>query len=269
MAPPSKDDAKRAGRQALSGLKGTLAQRVAGMLQRDPELLSDMVELGLVRREWLDDPTSEQMSTAGPMEVAERWLERSVEQRPSLLSKLGLSAIQQLSSSDDGSEEGGMPSHLAVAFTDIEGFTAFTAREGDEAASQLLADHYREVGPIVRSRGGHTVKRLGDGLFLTFPSSEAAVIACLELVEGEPEPLRLRAGVHAGEVVVVGDEIIGHVVNVAARVAESANGGEVLVTDDVRKDAGELRGVTFSRARSKTFKGVGEKVLVCRAERAS
>ena len=54
MSPPSRDDAKRAGRQALSGLKGTLAQRIAGMLQRDPELLSDMVELGLVRREWLE-----------------------------------------------------------------------------------------------------------------------------------------------------------------------------------------------------------------------
>jgi class 3 adenylate cyclase len=269
VVPPSKDDAKRAGRQALSGLKGTLAQRVAGMLQRDPELLSDMVELGLVRREWLDDPGSEPMSTAGPMEVAERWLERSVEQRPSLLSKLGLSAIQQLSSSDDGSEEGGLPSRLAVAFTDIEGFTAFTAREGDDAASQLLAAHYRATGPVVRSRGGHTVKRLGDGLLLTFPSSEAAVLACIELVEAEPEPLRLRAGMHVGDVVVAADEIVGHVVNVAARVAESAEGGEVLVTDDVRKQVGDLRGLKFSRARSRTFKGVGEKVLVCRAERAS
>ena len=265
---PSRDDAKRAGRQALSGLKGTLAQRIAGMLQRDPELLSDMVELGLVRQEWLDDPASEPMSTAGPMEVAERWLERSVEQRPSLLSKLGLSAIQQMSSSSEDGEEGGMPSRLAVAFTDIEGFTAYTAREGDEAASQLLAVHYRDVGPVVRSRGGHISKRLGDGLLLTFPEAEAAVLACLELVELEPQPLRLRAGSHVGEVVVAGDEIVGHVVNVAARVAESAKGGEVLVTDDVRKDAGDLRGVKFSRARGRTFKGVEEKILVCRAERA-
>jgi adenylate cyclase len=268
VPPPSRDAAKRAGRQALSGLKGSLAQRIAGMLQRDPELLSEMVELGLVRREWLDDPASEQMSTAGPMEVAERWLERSVEQRPSLLSKLGLSAIQQLSSSSDADQQDGMPSRLAVAFTDIEGFTAFTAREGDEAASQLLAVHYREVGPVVRSRGGHISKRLGDGLLLTFPSPEAGVLACLELVDLEPEPLRLRAGIHVGEVVVAGDEIVGHVVNVAARVAESAKGGEVIVTDDVRDAAGELRGVTFSRPRARTFKGVGEKVMVCRAERA-
>jgi class 3 adenylate cyclase len=265
---PSKDDAKKAGRQALSGLKGGLAQRIAGMLQKDPELLSEMVELGLVRREWLDDPKAEQMSTAGPMEVAERWLERSVEQRPSLLSKLGLSAIQQLSSSSDTDQEGGMPSRLAVAFTDIEGFTSYTAREGDEAASQLLAEHYRQVGPVVRSRGGHIHKRLGDGLLLTFPSPEAGVLACLEMVDAEPEPLRLRAGIHLGEVVVAGDEIVGHVVNVAARVAESAKGGEVVVTDEVRQAATDVRGVTFGRARGKTFKGVGEKVLVCRAERA-
>lgn len=265
---PSKDDAKKAGRQALSGLKGGLAQRIAGMLQKDPELLSEMVELGLVRREWLDDPKAEQMSTAGPMEVAERWLERSVEQRPSLLSKLGLSAIQQMSSSSDSDQADGMPTRLAVAFTDIEGFTSYTAREGDEAASQLLAEHYRQVGPVVRSRGGHIHKRLGDGLLLTFPSPDAAVLACLEMLDAEPSPLRLRAGIHVGEVVVAGDEIVGHVVNVAARVAESAKGGEVLVTDDVRQAASDIRGATFGRARGKTFKGVGEKVLVSRAERA-
>jgi len=265
---PSRDDAKRAGRQALTGLKGTLAQRVAAILQKDPELLSDMTELGLVRREWLDDPTSEPMSTAGPMEVAERWLERSVEQRPSLLSKLGLGAIQQLSSTAESSQADGMPTRLAVAFTDIEGFTSFTAREGDEAASELLAEHYRQTGPVVRSRGGHLSKKLGDGLLLTFPSAEAGVLACLEMVDVEPEPLRLRAGIHVGEVVVAGDEIVGHVVNVAARVAESAKGGEVLVTDDVRRAAKDVRGVTFGRARGKTFKGVGEKVLVSRAERA-
>ncbi len=267
--PPSADDAKRAGREALSGLRGTLAQRIAGLLRRDTELLSEMVELGLVRREWLEDPAREQMSTATPMEVVERWLERSVEQRPSLLGKLGLSAIQQLSASSDSDEAAGVPTRLAVAFTDLEGFTAYTAQEGDEAASELLAVHYRQVGPVVRSRGGHINKRLGDGLLLTFPSAEAGVLACLELVEGEPEPLRLRAGVHFGDVVAAGDEIVGHTVNVAARVAESAKGGEVVVTEEVLDECADLKSVRFSRSRSKTFKGVGEKVKVARAARAS
>jgi adenylate cyclase len=81
--------------------------------------------------------------------------------------------------------------------------------------------------------------------------------------------LRLRAGIHLGEVVLSGDDVIGHVVNVAARVAESAKGGEVLVTGDVKDEAGEVRGVTFSRPRNRTYKGVGEKVLVCRATRST
>src|SRR5436305_14606857 len=99
---PSKDNAKRAGRDAISGLRGTLAQGVARLLKRDPDLLSEMVELGLVRHEWLEDPASEPVSTATPMEVAQRWLERSVEQRPSVLGQLGLNTIELLSSSTDG-----------------------------------------------------------------------------------------------------------------------------------------------------------------------
>jgi adenylate cyclase len=191
-------------------------------------------------------------------------LERSVERRPSLLNSLGLSTIQVLSStSEEGGE--GVATELTVAFTDLEGFTAYTAKEGDEAASHLLAAHHREVGPIVRSRGGKVAKRLGDGLLLTFPEPAAAVLACLELVAAEPVPLRLRAGVHWGEVVVTRDDVIGHVVNVAARVAESAKGGEVLVTKEVCDAVGEIRGVTFSRPRLRTYKGVGERVSVCRA----
>ena len=111
---PSKDNAKRAGRDAISGLRGTLAQGVARLLKRDPDLLSEMVELGLVRHEWLEDPASEPVSTATPMEVAQRWLERSVEQRPSVLGKLGLNTIQLLSSTVDGSDSEGVATRVAV-----------------------------------------------------------------------------------------------------------------------------------------------------------
>jgi adenylate cyclase len=263
---PDAEPARKAGRQALSSLRAGLAQRVANLLQRDPELLGEAVEVGLVRKEWLEDPAGQPISTATPVEVVERWLERSVERRPSVLNSLGLSTIQVLSStSEEGGE--GVAAELTVAFTDLEGFTSYTAREGDEAASHLLADHHREVGPIVRSRGGKIAKRLGDGLLLTFPEPAAAVLACLELVAAEPAPLRLRAGAHRGEVVVTRDDVIGHVVNVAARVAESAQGGEVLVTKEVCDQVGEMRGVTFSRPRLRTYKGVGERVSVCRVTR--
>ena len=60
----------------------------------------------------------------------------------------------------------------------------------------LLAEHHRVIGPIVRSRGGKVVKRLGDGLMLSFPSPEAAVLAAIELLErgaGAAAPAGRRA----------------------------------------------------------------------------
>ena len=90
----------------------------------------------------------------------------------------------------------------------------------------------------------------------------------LELLPTAPESLRLRAGVHCGEVVATRDDVIGHVVNVAARVADSAKGNEVLVTSDVYAAVGDLRGVSFSRLRKRSFKGVDEAIAVCRASAA-
>lgn len=251
---------------------GAAQRKVAGRViailrQRDPALLANMAEIGVVRREWLEGEGEGPISVATPLEVVQRLLERSIEQQPSLLATLGLSAIQVLNSPG---EEGhaGTSARMTVVFTDLEGFTRFTAKQGDEAASQLLATHHQAVGPVVRSRGGRTVKRLGDGLLLTFPEPEAAVLAALELVEGEPVPLRLRAGIHLGDVVMTRDDVIGHVVNVAARVTESAKGGEVLVTAAVRDAAApHLAGVAFGPARSRRFKGIGEPVGVSRVRR--
>jgi adenylate cyclase len=160
---------------------------------------------------------------------------------------------------------GGAPVELTVAFTDLEDFTAYTQAEGDDAARRLLIGHHRESGPIVRGRGGRVLKRLGDGLMLTFPEPEAAVLACLEL--GEAAPLRLRSGIHTGKVLVTGDDVIGHVVNLASRVTQSAEGGELVVTDYVRTAVGDLRGVTFDGPYTRSFKGIEETVPVYVASR--
>jgi adenylate cyclase len=168
---------------------------------------------------------------------------------------------------DDAAE--GIADTMTVVFTDLEGFTSYTEREGDETAGRLLAEHQRIVGPIVRGRGGRIVKHLGDGLLVTFPSAEAAVLAGIELVEAHDEPLRMRAGMHTGEVLVMRNhDVIGHVVNVAARVVESARGGEVLATADVRDAVGPLPGVRFGRLRRRGFKGLDESVGVCPVHRS-
>jgi adenylate cyclase len=264
---PLPDDAREAGRAAAASAKQALAERLAALLRRDPDLASTAMEVGLVDRAWMDEPGQHPISTAGTRDVVERFLERSAERRPSMLARIGLSTIQALSWRAEEPGEGSAAS-LTVLFTDLEGFTRFTSRAGDEAAAELLAEHQRVVGPLIRSRGGRLIKRIGDGLMVTFPEPAAAVHAALELIETAPAGLPLRAGVHLGEVVLVKDDVIGHVVNVAARVAEASKGGQVLVTADVVAAAGEMRGVRVLRGRRRSFKGVDGSVVVHRVERA-
>ena len=263
---PLADDARAAGQSAASTVRAAMAERFAALVRKDPEVAATAVEVGLVDRDWLEAPGSHPFSAAAPLDVVQRFLERSAERKPSFLARIGLSTLQALSwRSEEGGD--GTTQHLAVVFTDLEGFTRYTSRAGDDAAMALLADHHLVVGPIVRSRGGRVVKRLGDGLMLCFGDSAAAVHCALELLDTAPAPLRLRAGVHCGEVVVTRDDVIGHVVNVAARVTEAADGGEVLVTAAAAESAGELRGITLSRGRRRHFKGVDEPVKVHKAAR--
>ena len=264
------DEARAKGASAVDAMRVTLAQRAAELLRRDPDLHDTAVEVGLVNREWLEEPGHHPVRTAPALDVVQRFLERSVERRPSALGSIGLNALQLLSQEKPFTERDGAPTPVAIVFTDLEDFTRYTARFGDEAALALLAEHHRAIGPVVRSRGGRVVKRLGDGLMLSFPSAEASVYAALELIEAQPAELRLRAGVHTGEAQVTQDDLIGHDVNVAARVAASARGGQVLATVTVRDAVGDsLRGVEFGRARRRTFKGVGETISVCPVQRSA
>ena len=264
---PLPEDARRAGKEVATKGKLALAERLAGLLRRDEDLASTAIEVGLIDRAWMEEPGQHPISTAGTLDVVERFLERSSERRPSLVARLGLSAIQALTMGDDHPGEGSTQC-LTVLFTDLEGFTRFTSREGDEAAADVLHQHHRAVAPLIRSRGGKLVKRIGDGLLVTFPEAAAGVHAALELVEAAPSGLRLRAGLHSGDVVVRAGDVIGNVVNLAARVTEASKGGQVLATSSVLEDAGELRGVRVLRGRRRSFKGVDGSVVVYRIERA-
>lgn len=250
------------GEQAVASLRRTVSERLADLIRSDPEWAAQAADVGLVDRAWLEHPAENPFRTAPPAEMVQRFLERTTERRPSTLASVGLSALQGLSLGRPDTTEDAPQQAITVMFTDLEGFTRFTAKEGDEVAAHLIAEHQRLMGPIVRSRGGHIVKRIGDGLMLTFPAPEAALLAALELVAAIEEPLRLRAGVHVGEAVVTRDDVLGHVVNVAARITEEAKGGQVLASVDVRECVAPMRGVQFGRARRVRLKGVEPMSLV-------
>ncbi len=254
--------AREVGEATLVGIRRSVSERLAELIRSDPEWAEQAADVGLVDRAWLEDPRVQPFRTAPPVEMVQRFLERTVERRPSTLASMGLNALQGLSLLRAESAAEAPSQQVTVMFTDLEGFTRFTAAEGDEVAAALIAEHQRLVGPIVRSRGGRVVKRLGDGLMLTFPVPEAALLAALELVDAVQQPLRLRAGLHLGEAVVTRDDVLGHVVNVASRITEEARGGVVLASVDVRSAVAPMPGVQFGRARRVRLKGVDPMSIV-------
>jgi adenylate cyclase len=165
----------------------------------------------------------------------------------------------------------------AVAFSDICGFTEFTALRGDDAALRLLAVQDR----LVRRRlphGARIVKELGDGLLLWFPDAESAVTTTLDLQDGfqmesaaSELPLWVRIGVHWGNQRRRGDDLIGHDVNVASRVADVAGPAEVVVTEALLAQLCEPEsqfGVTVERLGPVVMKGLPEAVRLFRLTRS-
>ncbi|HLI55274.1 MAG TPA: adenylate/guanylate cyclase domain-containing protein [Acidimicrobiales bacterium] len=252
--------ARRAGEVAIGAARRRLARKAAEVIRQDPEAAQVALEMGLVDRRWLDDPVGARVTSVGPVEVLERFWEKAVETRPSRLSTLGLGAAQLLASRL--SPASGRAERLTVVFTDLEGFTSFTAQHGDDAALEVLREHHRLAGPVVRREGGRIVKRIGDGLLCTFHDAQGGVRAAVALLETAPEPLRLRAGVHVGEAIVSHDDVIGHAVNVAARVAETARGGQALATEEAVAEAGGTAGVSYGRSRSRRLKGLDGRVTL-------
>jgi ATP/maltotriose-dependent transcriptional regulator MalT/class 3 adenylate cyclase len=139
---------------------------------------------------------------------------------------------------------------VTIMFTDIEGSTALAERLGDDRWMDVLRGHDAIVRAQVRAHGGREVKAQGDGFMLAFPSARAGVACAVALqralaLDGRASPqprLAVRVGLHTGEAVREGDDLFGRSVMVAARVAASAEGGQIAVSEAVRRqldDAGD------------------------------
>jgi adenylate cyclase len=145
----------------------------------------------------------------------------------------------------------------AMCFLDLTGYTRLTEERGDEAAAELAA---RLAGLVRRSaleHDGTPVKWLGDGVMFYFREPGAAVVAAVEMVEvvGRQGLPPAHVGIHAGPVVVQDGDYFGRTVNLAARMAEYARPGEVVVSQEV-VDATQGGPVTFTEIGPVELKGV-------------
>ena len=122
----------------------------------------------------------------------------------------------------------------AIVFTDIVGFTKLSA--GNEPAALALLEKQRDLlKPIVEKHGGSWLKEIGDGLLLSFETTKDAVDCAIEIqkIVKEVENLNLRIGIHQGEVVFQGNDVIGDDVNIAARIEPFAAPGGIAISGRV------------------------------------
>jgi adenylate cyclase len=224
-----------------SGVK-RLATR-ARKLNRNPRL----VAAARRTREWamgeepldgVPDVYARLVTTRGrPTDIAVRGLAALSRDSPGVLGELSVTMLQGWQRLAEAQGRGRGEVDVAVLFTDVAGFSSWALEWGDEQAIKLLAQLRAAIEPPIVERRGEVVKRLGDGLMGAFRDAPSATEAAFEgreraaSIEVAGYRPRLRTGIHLGRPRKVGRDYLGVDVNIAARLAEAASPGEILVSD--------------------------------------
>ena len=152
---------------------------------------------------------------------------------------------------------------VTIFFTDIEGSTALAQRLGDKPYHALLTEHNRILREQLARHGGHEVKAVGDGFMVAFASATRALSSAVDIQrafaqhnESAGEPINVRIGLNTGESIEDAGDYFGTAVTLAARIADKAKGGQILVSEVVRTVVGSLAGVEFRDAGRKQLKGI-------------
>jgi adenylate cyclase len=219
-------------------LEAAAAVRATGeRVNRDPALLSIVRALRKVLPgdDRVADPLT--LSKGGQPRAVGRMMSELTSERPGVLGEAGLGALQVWQSLSEAQGRGKGKTELAIVFTDLVDFSSWALEAGDEAAIELLRDVSVAIEPPVKSNGGKVVKRLGDGMMAVFDDAAGALSAIVEGRQGIGElkvdgyQPQIRAGIHVGKPRKVGGDYLGVDVNVAARVADGASAGELLVSE--------------------------------------
>jgi pimeloyl-ACP methyl ester carboxylesterase len=143
-----------------------------------------------------------------------------------------------------------------LLFTDIAGSTELITRLGDQAWQELLERHHAMVREELARFRGREVDTAGDGFFATFDGPARAVRCALSVVGAAQQlGIKIRAGLHTGEIQVMGPKISGIALHIGARVAAIAKPGEVLVSSTV-KDLVAGSNIRFADHGTHVLKGV-------------
>jgi len=149
-------------------------------------------------------------------------------------------------------------------FTDMVGFTKLAQRDEEEAL-RLRKEHQSLLRPLFAAHGGREVKTLGDGFLVEFSSAVESVRCAVEIqgamarrdsLPSSKERIVLRVGIHVGDVVEEGDDIVGDAVNVASRIEPLAEPGGICVSGSVYDQVRNKLRLPLEKLGSRTLKNV-------------
>lgn len=153
---------------------------------------------------------------------------------------------------------------VTILFTDIEDSTEATERLGDKVWVEVLREHNEIIRELTREFGGYEVKSRGDGFMLAFGSARRALLCAIEMQRAftrrnarNPDvAIRISIGLHTGEAIREADDFFGRNVILAARIADLAQGGEILVSSLVKALAESSGDFRFGDERRVELKGL-------------
>ncbi|MFP5351836.1 MAG: adenylate/guanylate cyclase domain-containing protein [Actinomycetota bacterium] len=250
-------------------------QMIFAALRGDPNLVPKVRH---ALRERIDEKDGTVATMVQAAEALEPVIAQAVRKRPSRLGKLGLKSAHLLGGlalqdarSNKRLARIAKGSSVGIVFVDVAGFTSFTARVGDEVAIELLSELDRLIVRTVSDVHGELVKQLGDGFLLAFPSASQAVRGAVALNKAvksrrasDPSfSVSLRIAVHAGEPLIEQDDLLGHDVNLTARLLDHCKPDQVIVSEAAKELAEKrLRKTDFGRRKLVKIRGLSTKVAV-------
>jgi len=207
----------------------------------------------------------------GPSQDVEHLREQVSELREQLAEARAMEKVFELQRQLTEQEEQRLKQHVLnsgvalIGFTDIEGFSSYADKHGDEAASQLLSQHNQIVRAALQRHNGLEIKQLGDGFMVSFASARRALL-CMAEIQQEIQKLQreqgldlnVRIGIHAGEAIQEEQDVIGRTVNMAERIMSEARGGQVFVSEVVRNLAGPVPSLEYVDQGNHQLKGFDE-----------
>lgn len=153
----------------------------------------------------------------------------------------------------------------AIMFADIRGFTSFTQEQGDEVAFELAQSFVGLIEQNLVEFDGEIAKTLGDGALVKFPSPTDAILSSLTLQEQLGDynseqaihPIAVGLGLTWGRVIESDRDLFGTSVNLVQRLSDTAKGGQVLVSPEVKQAPLDLEGIRFLDLGKRQLKGFG------------